>query len=105
MRNSLAKENLHFIDILGVIITTTGFIVTWTPYAIAFFISAFRGKDYGISPLVTFFCACFAKSSVLWIPILYMSTSTQFQFNFINRNIFENQQIDTNNKMSKPDQF
>ncbi len=72
-----------------------GFILTWTPYAVTLFVSAFRGKEYAISPLVTFFCACFAKSSVIWIPMLYMSTSTQFQFQIVNRNIL-NQKIGTN---------
>ncbi len=71
---------------LGIIITTCGFIFTWTPYAITLFVSAFRGKDYAIPPLITFYCACFAKSSVIWIPLLYIGTSTQFQFSLVNLN-------------------
>lgn len=74
----------------SIIITTGGFILTWTPYAITFFISAFQGKDHGISPLITFYCACFAKSSVIWIPLLYISTSTQFRFNFVDINAAKN---------------
>ena len=54
----------------GIVITTFGFIFTWTPYAVTLFASGFRGKDYAVPPLVTFFCACFAKSSVIWIPML-----------------------------------
>jgi len=50
------------------------------------FVSAFRGKDYAIPPLVTFYCACFAKSSVIWIPLLYMGTSTQFRLSCVNLN-------------------
>ena len=73
-----------FIFNKGILITTGGFIFTWTPYAITLFVSAFQGKDYAIPPLVTFYCACFAKSSVIWIPLLYISTSTQFRFSFVN---------------------
>lgn len=29
-------------------------------------------------------CACFAKTSVIWIPLLYMGTSTQFKLRFVN---------------------
>lgn len=76
---------LLFIVNLGILITTGGFIFTWTPYAVTLFASAFRGKDYAVPPLVTFFCACFAKTSVIWIPLLYMSTSTQFKLHIVNR--------------------
>ena len=80
----------------GIIITVCGFIFTWTPYAIVFFISVFRGKDDGIHPLATFICACFAKSSVMWIPMLYISTSTYFKFNFVDINAIDKQgQIST----------
>lgn len=81
--------------ISGIIITTCGFIFTWTPYAVTLFASAFRGKDYAVPPLATFFCACFAKSSVIWIPMLYIGTSTQFKFYFVNQNALE-QAIGTN---------
>ncbi len=74
---------------IGVVITTSGFIFTWTPYAVTLFVSAFQGKDYAISPLATFFCACFAKSSVIWIPMLYIGTSTQFQLHIVNQNAFD----------------
>ncbi|CAF1664281.1 unnamed protein product, partial [Rotaria sordida] len=69
----------------NIITITSGFIFTWTPYAVTLFVSAFRGKDYAIPPMATFFCACFAKTSVIWIPMFYVATSTQFQLNFINR--------------------
>ncbi len=36
--------------------------------------------------MITFYCACFAKSSVIWIPLLYIGTSTQFQFSLVNLN-------------------
>lgn len=71
---------------LGIIITVFGFLLTWTPYAVAFFISVFYAQENSIvSPLVTFICACFAKSSVMWIPVLYISTSTQFRLTFVDR--------------------
>ncbi|CAF0859776.1 unnamed protein product [Adineta ricciae] len=68
----------------NIIITTCGFIFTWTPYAITLFVSAFQGKDFAMPPLATFLCACFAKSSVIWIPLLHISTSTQYTFTFVN---------------------
>ncbi|CAF4087606.1 unnamed protein product [Rotaria sp. Silwood2] len=70
----------------SIIITTLGFIFTWTPYSVALFISAFRGKYYAMPPLITFICACFAKSSVIWIPLLFIGTSTQFKLRFVNAN-------------------
>ncbi|CAF0932256.1 unnamed protein product [Adineta steineri] len=69
----------------SIIITTCGFIVTWTPYAVTFFASAFRGKEYALPPMVTFSCACIAKSSVIWIPMLYIGTSTHYQLQFVNQ--------------------
>ncbi|CAF3861353.1 unnamed protein product [Rotaria sp. Silwood1] len=72
-----------------IIITTIGFIFTWTPYAVAFFLSAFRGKDYAIPPMTVFICACFAKTSLIWIPMIYANTSTQFQLNFITRDVLD----------------
>ena len=65
--------------------TTSGFLFTWTPYAVNFFVSAFQGKDYDIPPMATFFSACFAKTSVIWIPLFYISTSSQFQFSVVNQ--------------------
>ena len=32
---------------------------------------------------MTFICACFAKSSVMWIPMLYISTSKQYRLTFV----------------------
>ncbi|CAF1021720.1 unnamed protein product [Adineta steineri] len=77
--------------IKSIIITTCGFIFTWSPYAAALFVSAFQGKDYAIPPLATFLCACFAKSSIIWIPLLHIGTSTQFQFHFVNLTTVNNQ--------------
>lgn len=77
---SRLNSTLSFIDI---IITTAGFLFTWTPYAITLFLSAFRGKHAAVPSLITFFCACFAKTSAIWIPLLYMSTSTQFKLKFL----------------------
>jgi hypothetical protein len=69
--------------------TVIGFIFTWTPYAITFFISAFSGNDKGAPPMATFICACFAKTSVMWIPLLYIGTSTQFRFSMVDSNALE----------------
>lgn len=67
-------------------ITVVGFVFTWTPYAITFFVSAFGAADADVSPMATFVCACFAKTSMVWIPSLYMSTSTQFRFSIVDKN-------------------
>lgn len=48
-----------------------------------FFIAVFGGKNSSVPPLATFVCACFAKSSVMWIPMLYISTSTHFKISFV----------------------
>jgi hypothetical protein len=68
----------------GIVFTTCGFIFTWTPFAVTLFISAFRGDYAALPPLVTFLSACFAKTSVIWIPMIYISTSTHFQLRFVN---------------------
>lgn len=61
--------------------------------------SAFRGKDYAIPPLATFICACFAKTSVVWIPMCYALTSTHFELQYVKKNAFDQPvgtiQIDT----------
>jgi hypothetical protein len=75
----------------SILITVCGFVFTWTPYAVVFFLSAFRGKDAAVSPLATFICACFAKSSVMWIPMLYITTSTHFKLNFVDVSAIDRQ--------------
>ncbi|CAF1109325.1 unnamed protein product [Adineta ricciae] len=72
-----------------VVITVVGFLFTWTPYAITFFISAFGAPEANVSPMATFICACFAKTSMIWIPTLYMSTSTQFRFSLVDKSSLE----------------
>jgi hypothetical protein len=67
-----------------------GFILTWTPYAVTFFISAFSGNGDSAPPMAIFICSCFAKTSVMWIPLLYINTSTQFRFSLVNISILEN---------------
>lgn len=39
--------------------------------------------------MATFICACFAKTSVMWIPLLYMGTSTQFRFSMVDTSTLE----------------
>jgi hypothetical protein len=73
------------------VVTVVGFIFTWTPYAVTLFVSAFRGKDAAIPPMATFICACFAKSSVMWMPILYISTSTHFKLHFVDMSAIDKQ--------------
>ncbi|CAF1252698.1 unnamed protein product [Rotaria sp. Silwood1] len=73
----------------SVIITVFGFVFTWTPYAVTFFISAFSKSNYAPPLMATFICACFAKTSVMWIPLLYMSTSTQFRLSLVDTSAFD----------------
>ncbi|CAF5146374.1 unnamed protein product, partial [Rotaria magnacalcarata] len=73
----------------SIVITTSGFIFTWTPYAVTLVVSAFCGKDYAIPPLATFLCACFANTSVVWIPMFYALTSTQFELQVVNRSALD----------------
>ncbi len=69
--------------------TVFGFIFTWTLYTITFFISAFTGSEYTALPMATFICSCFAKTSIMWIPLLYITTSTQFRFSLVNTSALE----------------
>lgn len=75
----------------GVVISVCGFVITWTPYAIVFFLLAFHLADSIVSPLATFICACFAKSSVMWIPMLYIATSSHIRLILINTNASDKQ--------------
>ena len=75
----------------GILFTTCGFIFTWTPYAITLFFSAFRGDYNALAPITSFLSACFAKTSVIWIPVIYISTSTHFQLRFVNAEALDQQ--------------
>ncbi|CAF1493293.1 unnamed protein product [Adineta ricciae] len=77
--------------IKSITITTCGFFVTWTPYSVAVLTSIFLGEDYGTPPIITSISSIFAKSSVIWIPLLYIKTSTHFKFGFVNQNALEAQ--------------
>ncbi|CAF3978211.1 unnamed protein product [Rotaria sordida] len=47
-------------------------------------VKIFRGKYYVIPSLITFIFACFTKSSVIWISLLFIGTPTQFKLRFVN---------------------
>ena len=64
-----------------------GFILSWTPYTVAFFISAFSAAN--VAPIVVFICSCFAKTSVIWIPLLYITTSAQLRFSLVDSSTLE----------------
>lgn len=70
----------------SIVMTVAGFIFSWTPYAVTFFITAFSSNNYRTPPVAIFMCSCFAKTSVMWIPFLYMSTSTQFRLSIVDQN-------------------
>ncbi|CAF1395753.1 unnamed protein product [Didymodactylos carnosus] len=65
----------------SVVVTILGFFMAWTPYGVSSFISAFSSTL--TPPLVISLCAIFAKASVVWIPLLYISTSTQYKLKFV----------------------
>ncbi|UJR17900.1 hypothetical protein I4U23_004799 [Adineta vaga] len=69
----------------SITITTCGFFITWTPYSVAVLISIFLGEDYGTPPIITSISSIFAKSSAIWIPLLYIGTSTHYKLRFVNR--------------------
>ena len=71
--------------------TVLGFVFTWTPYAIAFCVAVFSSGATRAPPAVVFVCACFAKTSVMWIPMLFMGTSTQFRFSIVDPNVLGKQ--------------
>lgn len=84
----IVTNDLEFF-ILGIIITITGFLFSWTPYAIVFFILAFSQSGTYVPPMATFICSCFAKTSVMWIPLLYISTSAQLRFSLVDSGTLE----------------
>lgn len=55
-----------------------GFIVTWTPYAVAAFISAFWDPNL-IKPIYATIPALIAKTQVLWNPLIYVLTNKNFR--------------------------
>ncbi|CAF3310987.1 unnamed protein product [Rotaria socialis] len=54
-----------------------------------FFIVAFGGQGYGTPPAVAFICACFAKTWVISIPMIYAGISTQFHLSIVKHNTLE----------------
>ena len=55
------------------------------------FFAAFRQDYYALPALLTFFSACFAKTSVIWIPLIYIGTSTHFQLRFVSPEALDQQ--------------
>ena len=55
-----------------------GFLVAWTPYTVVSWISAF-GDPNSISPVYATLPALFAKSQVLWNPLVYVATNKNFR--------------------------
>lgn len=59
---------------LNLVVFTTGFCLTWMPYGIVSMISALGWSDL-IKPIYKLIPALIAKTSLLWIPIFFISTS------------------------------
>ena len=59
-------------------IMIAGFVVVWTPYAIASFYAAF-GKPQSIPPLAATIPAVFAKTSMVLNPIIYVIRYKRFR--------------------------
>ncbi|RNA43725.1 vertebrate ancient opsin-like [Brachionus plicatilis] len=54
---------------VAMIFSIVGFIISWTPYAISSMYTAFINSS-GVPPLVSTLPSLFAKSSMLWPPVL-----------------------------------
>ena len=55
-----------------------GFLIAWTPYSAVALISAF-GDPKSITPLYATMPALFAKSQVVWNPLVYVVTNKNFR--------------------------
>ncbi len=67
----MSKERVITINVFGFI---GGFVFSWTPYAFVSMWCAF--KDFNdIPPLLHSYLAVFAKSSMVWAPLLFLSAS------------------------------
>ncbi|KAK0180935.1 hypothetical protein PV327_003264 [Microctonus hyperodae] len=63
-----------------VVLMTVSFIITWTPYS--FVALALCGFNYRASPLVLVLPCLFAKSSIIYNPIIYAFLNDQFVKSF-----------------------
>jgi uncharacterized protein YybS (DUF2232 family) len=54
-------------------------------------VSILRGVENGTPPIITFICSIFAKSSAVWIPSLFIGTSTHFKLSIVNRTAINQQ--------------
>ena len=61
-----------------VLIMTSGFIVAWSPYAVVSVVSLFS-KGRLMTPVATTTASLFAKTNVIWNPIVYGFIHTKFR--------------------------
>lgn len=61
-----------------------GFLLAWSPYACVSLISAF-GNPQSITPLMATLPALFAKSQVIWNPIIYVAFNKNFRSKLFNK--------------------
>jgi len=66
----------------NLIIYLSGFIISWTPYAVVSMISAFANPDL-ISPMGALLPAIFAKSSMLTSSIFYILSNHKIRYRFL----------------------
>ena len=59
-----------------------GFMISWTPYALISLQKAFFDVDV-ITPFVSLLPTVFAKSTFLWLPVLYIFTDTRVRVLFL----------------------
>ena len=67
----MSKERVITINVFGFI---GGFVFSWTPYAFVSMWCAFKDCN-DISPLLHSYLAIFAKSSMVWAPVLFLFAS------------------------------
>jgi len=61
------------------IIYISGFVISWTPYAIVSFYSAFGNSGEELSPVMGTIPAYFAKSSMVWSTLFYIFTNRKLK--------------------------
>ena len=57
---------------------SVAFVVSWTPYVIVSFYTVFGNPDT-INPIISRISAWFAKTVVVWNPIIYALLSKSFR--------------------------
>ena len=82
LRNRTIQKKLT----IFIMILISGFIITWTPYALVSMYSAFI-RPNSVNGLYSILPALFAKSSMIWLPAFYLFTNVQIKSKTVFKNI------------------